>query len=166
MAKFRNVHGESKVVNASILFYIPPSLLPPLNPSIVINDGDAIFNSTVLKLSLFVTNAEEMCLKIGNFSSWRGWEAYNSTKLVSIGNVENGTSYLISVRFRNNNGATLPVNDSIMYLAPDSFQDDKRDINGTISFQFYFLIWSLIAMIIIGNHFLNLKKKKKYPKFK
>ena len=166
IAKFRNTHGESKVASASILFYIPPShistpSLPPLNPSIIINDGEVSFNSTVLKLSLFATNADEMCLKIGDysFSYWNDWEDFNSTKFVSIGDVKNGTNYLISVRFRNNNGATLPVNDSITYLAPDSFQDDKRAIDGTISFQFYFLIWSFIAMIIIVNHSLNLNKK-------
>ncbi len=92
MAKFRNDHGESKIVNASILFYIPLSLSIPLNPSIIINDGDYSFNSTILKLSLFAVNANEMRLKIGNSRSWKSWESYNSTKLVFINNIENNTS--------------------------------------------------------------------------
>jgi len=158
MAKFRNPHGESVVASSSILYHVPASLLVPLNPSIIINDGALYFNSSLLKLSLFASNADQMCFKYRSY--WDNWEEYNSTKFVSMYALKNNTTYTISVRFRNSNGNTLPVNDSIMYLAPDSFQDDERDIDGTISFQFYFLIWSLIAMIIIGNRFLSLNKKK------
>ena len=108
--KFRNVIGETTPVGDSILY-----LAIPLNPSIIINYGDASTNSTLVTLTLSADGATEMCFRNGTIGAWTSWEAYSTTKQLYLeGSIDN-TVYSIYVKFRNTNGETSPVSDSILY---------------------------------------------------
>ncbi len=110
--KFRNATGVSPQVGDSILFLI----FTPLNPSIIINNGDASTNSTLVNLTLSVDGATEMCFKNGTDVTWTSWEAYITTKQLYLEGSTNNTQYSIDVKFRNATGETSPVGDSILYL--------------------------------------------------
>ncbi len=91
-------------------------LNPPLNPSISINNGDASTNSTLVTLTLSADGATEMCFRNGTTGTWTNWEPYATTKQLYLAGSTNNTSYTIYVKFRNINGETTPVSDSILYL--------------------------------------------------
>ncbi len=112
--KFRNVAGETSPVCDSIKY-----LTIPLNLYIIINNGDASTNSTLVTLSLSAVGADEMCFRNGTTGTWTSWEAYSTTKQLYLeGSIDN-TEYSICVKFRNAAGETSPVCDSILYLAEE-----------------------------------------------
>ena len=91
-------------------------IIPPLNPSISINNGDASTNSTLVTLTLSADEAIEMCFRNGTTGTWTNWEPYATTKQLYLAGSTNNTSYTIYVKFRNINGETTPISDSILYL--------------------------------------------------
>ncbi len=111
--KFRNEIGESSSVGDSILYLV---FIPPLNPSIIINNGDASTNSTLVNLTLSVYGATEMCFRNGTTGAWTDWEPYATAKQLYLEGSINNTQYSIYVKFRNAIGETTPVCDSILYL--------------------------------------------------
>ncbi len=88
----------------------------PLNPSIIINNGDASTNSTLVILTLSVDGATEMCFRNGTTGAWTSWESYATVKQLYLEGSVNNTEYSICVKFRNAAGETSPVCDSILYL--------------------------------------------------
>ncbi len=111
--KFRNEIGDTSPVGDSILYLIST---PPLNPSIIINNGDASTDSTLVNLTLSADGPYEMCFRNGTAGTWTSWEAYNSTKQLYLEGFVNNTEYSVYVTFRNAIGNSSPVNDSILYL--------------------------------------------------
>ncbi|MBA7683186.1 hypothetical protein ES703_91546 [subsurface metagenome] len=91
----------------------------PLNPSIIINNGDASTNSALVTLTLSADGAEEMCFRNGTTETWTDWEPYATTKQLYLEGPINNTEYSICVKFRNAVGETSPVCDSILYLAEE-----------------------------------------------
>jgi len=110
--KFRNATGETTPVCDGILYLI----FTPLNPSIIINNGDASTYSTLVTLTLSTDGATEMCF--GNYTTgpWTSWEAYSTAKQLYLRGSMNNKEYSIYVKFRNVVGETSPVSDSILYL--------------------------------------------------
>jgi len=88
----------------------------PLNPSIVINNGDVSTNSTLVTLTLLADLAVEMCFRNGTTVALTDWEPYATTKQLYLEGSINNTAYSICVKFRNAAGETSPVCDSILYL--------------------------------------------------
>ena len=109
--KFRNVGGETGPVCDSIKY-----LTIPLNLSMIINNGDASTNSTLVTLSLSAIGADEMCFRNGTTGAWSEWENYSTTKELNLPGSINNTEYTICVKFGNVAGETSPVCDSIKYL--------------------------------------------------
>ena len=109
--KFQNVKGETSPVCDSIKY-----LTIPVNLSIIINNGDASTNSTLVTLSLSAVGADEMCFRNGTTGAWSEWEDYSTTKELYLAGSINNTEYTICVKFRNVEGETSPVCDSIKYL--------------------------------------------------
>ncbi len=87
----------------------------PLNPSIIINNGDASTNSTLVTLALSADGATEMCFRNGTTGAWTDWEPYATAKQLYLEGTTNNTEYSICVKFRNAIGETSPVCDSILY---------------------------------------------------
>ncbi len=113
--KFRNAIGETSPIGDSILYLVSI----PLNPSIIINNGDASTNSTLVNLTLSVDGAVEMCIRNGTTGAWTSWEAYSTTKQLYLEGSVNNAEYSICVKFQNAVGETSPVCDSILYLAEE-----------------------------------------------
>jgi len=88
----------------------------PLNPSIIINSGDASTDSTLVSLTLSADGATEMCFRSGTTGAWTDWEPYATVKQLDLEGSINNTEYSICVKFRNVIGETTPVCDSILYL--------------------------------------------------
>ncbi len=101
------------------IFYKKFSSPPPLNPSIIINNGDASTNSTLVTLTLSADGAVEMCFRDGITGAWTDWEPYTTAKQLHLEGSINNTEYSICVKFQNAVGETSPVCDSILYLAEE-----------------------------------------------
>ena len=99
------------------IFYKKFSSPQPLNPSIIINNGDASTNSTLVTLTLSADGATEMSFRNGTSVTWTNWGAYATAKQLYLAGSINNTEYSICVKFRNATGETTPVCDSILYLA-------------------------------------------------
>jgi len=97
---------------------------PPLNPSIIINNGDASTNSTLVNLTLSADGAEEMCFRNGTTGAWSGWEAYATAKQLYLEGSINNTEYSIYVKFRNATGESAPIGDSILYLIMEEVEEE------------------------------------------
>ncbi len=110
--KFRKGSGETTPIGDSILYLT----FLPLNPSIIINNGDASTNSTLVSLTLSADGATEMCFRNGTTGSWSSWEAYTTAKQLYLEGSINNTAYSIYAKFRNAIGETSPIGDSILYL--------------------------------------------------
>ncbi|MBA7506951.1 hypothetical protein ES706_05666 [subsurface metagenome] len=91
----------------------------PLNPSIIINNGDASTNSALVTLTLSADGAVEMCFRNGTTDAWTDWEPYTTAKQLYLEWSINNTEYSICVKFQNAAGETSPVCDSILYLAEE-----------------------------------------------
>jgi hypothetical protein len=118
--KFRNAIGETSPIGDSILYLV----FLPLNPSIIINNGDASTNSTLVNLTLSADGAEEMCFRNGTTGSWSSWEAYATVKQLYLEDSINNTEYSIYVKFRNATGETTPIGDSILYLIVEEVEEE------------------------------------------
>ncbi len=100
--------------NFSILF----TPYPPQNPSIIINNGDAITNSPLVTLTLSASLALEMRFRNSPTGQWTNWEPYSPTKSIYLAGTTHDTVYSIYVEFQNVGGKTDPVYDSIRYIMP------------------------------------------------
>ena len=151
IAKFRNNLGKSDIVNDDITFKI----FLPLNPTILINNGDIYTNNTLVNLTLYSTYANEMCFKIDN-EYWSDWEIYNTSKQMNVSGSENNIKYTIYVKFKNVFGESDIVSDSIIYLV---FND------GLVNDGLVLLLSSIaiigILIIIIQDMKKQSKKEKK-----
>jgi len=110
--KFRNVIGESEPVSDSIYYLV----FPPLNPSIVINNGDISTGDNLVTLTLLADGADEVCFRNGTISTWTAWEPYSLTKQLYLDGSLNNTEYTIYAKFQNATGETNPVSDSIFFI--------------------------------------------------
>ena len=98
------------------IFYKKFSSPSPLNPSIIINNGDASTNSTLVTLTLSADGATEMSFRNGATVTWTNWESYATAKQLYLAGPTNNTEHLICVKFRNATGETTSVCDGILYL--------------------------------------------------
>ncbi len=89
----------------------------PLNLSIIINNGDASTDSTLVNLTLSADGATEMCFRNGTTGAWTDWEPYATAKQLYLEGSTNNMEYSICVKFRIAAGETSPICDSILYLA-------------------------------------------------
>ena len=101
---------------------------PPLNPSIIINNGDASTNSTLVDLTLSADGATEMCFRNGTIGSWSSWEAYATAKQLHLEGSINNTEYTIYVTFQNATGETNPIGDSILFLIAEEVEEEEEEI--------------------------------------
>ena len=118
--KFRNAIGETTPVGDSIIY-----LTIPLNPSIIINNGDASTDSTLVNLALSADGATEMCFRNGTSGAWTDWGPYATAKQLYLEGSINNTEYSIYVKFRNAIGETSPVSDSILYLIIEEMEEEE-----------------------------------------
>jgi len=157
IAKFRNNLGKSDIVNDDITF---KNIFLPLNPTILINNGDIYTNNTLVNLTLYSTYANEMCFKIDN-GYWSDWEIYNTSKQMNVSGSENNTKYTIYVKFKNVFGESDIVRDSIIYLV---FNDGLVN-DGLVNDGLVLLLSSIaiigILIIIIQDMKKQSKKEKK-----
>ena len=156
--KYRNAFGETSPVGDSILYLI----FPPLNPSIIINNGDASTDSTLVTLTLSADGATEMCFRNGTSGTWTSWEAYNTTKQVYLAGSLHNTEYRIQVMFRNVFGETPPVEDSILYL----ITAEEKQAPSIPGYPVGWIIISLLAgigIIAINNKSKRIKLINKFP---
>jgi len=109
----------------------------PLNPSIIINSGDASTNSILVNLKLSADGATEMCFRSGTTGAWTDWEPYATVKQLDLEGSINNTEYSICVKFRNAIGETTPVCDSILYLG----EEGAPFIPG------YYVGWIIISLL-------------------
>ena len=92
----------------------------PLNPSIIINNGEDITYSNKVNLALSAKGAEEFCFRNSTMGDWTTWEPYDSVKELYLEGSDNNTEYSISVKFRNMIGESQIVSDNITYITYDS----------------------------------------------
>ncbi len=140
--KFRNAAGETSPVCDSILY-----LAIPLNPSIIINNGDTSTDSTLVNLTLSADGAGEMCFKNGSTGAWTEWEAYSTTKQLLLYGSSNNTVYTIYVKFRNPMGETSPVSDSILYLITAEEEGEEEPLPIILGYPDGWIIISMLAGI-------------------
>ena len=110
--KFQNPYGESAIASDSVLYLI----VPPFNPSISVNGGAEITDSTLVTLTLFAVRAQEMCFRNGTVGAWTAWEPYSTSNQVYLAGSVNNTEYMIQVKFQNPYGESAIASDSILYL--------------------------------------------------
>jgi hypothetical protein len=127
----------------------------PLNPSIIINNGDASTNSTLVDLTLSADGAEDMCFNNGTIGTWTIWEPYSTTKQLYLEGSINNTQYSIYVKFRNAIGETTPVSDSILYLITAEKEEPAPIIPG------YPDGWIIISLLAGIGVIAILNKSKK-----
>jgi len=152
--EFRNITGETDPVYDSILYL----RLFPLNPSIVINNGDASTDNQLVNLTLSADGATEMCFRNGTTGTWTSWESYGTTKQLYLAGSTNNTEYTIYVKFRNAIGETSPVSDDILFLITEDGDGDGDGETIIPGYPLEFLIISLIGSIGIV---LLFKKKRR-----
>lgn len=128
-------HGDFGV-QRSTPAVVPPVVPPggggggggggPTNPSIIINDGDAISYSRQVTLTLFATGGKEM--KISNYSDFSGasWEDYDTEKAWEL--LPNDGLKTVYVKYKNSNGTSNTVNDAIT-LASMPIDITGADVN-------------------------------------
>jgi len=100
---------------------------PPLNPSIIINNGENITYSNKVSLTLSAKGAEEISFRNGTMGDWTNWESYNSVKELYLEGSVNNTDYNISVKFRNVIGESQVVSDNITYITYDLIIEPNLD---------------------------------------
>jgi ligand-binding sensor domain-containing protein len=116
-AKFRDAAGnESTCITDSIIH----DNIPPIFPSISINNGDSFTNLKQVNLNLSVENASEMYISNSPFCSINGiWEKYEPTKIWTL--EQTNMTVSVYVRFKDEAGnITSCINDNINHdnLAP------------------------------------------------
>ena len=87
----------------------------PSNPSIIINNNDAYTNNPLIDLTLSCSDATEMCFRNETTGSWSVWVPYSAAKQLSLSGTTSNTKYSIYVKFRNNEGESTIIRDSIVY---------------------------------------------------
>jgi len=144
-----------------------PTLFPPTNPFIIINNGDAITNSTLVTLTLSAEGAEEMCFRNGTTGTWTDLDPYNTTKQLYLVGSTNNTEYTICVKFQNTKGESEVVCDSILYLIKGEEEEEEEEeeegeeellpiIPG------YPIEWIMILLIVFISIILTLNKLKSF----
>ena len=154
--KFQNSGGESSIAIDSILYL----RLFPLNPSIVINSGDASTDNQLVTLTLSADGATEMCFRNGTTGTWTSWESYGTTKQLYLAGSTNNTAYTIYVKFRNAIGETIPVSDDILFLITED-GDGDGDGDGVPEIPGYPLGLFLISLIGSIGIILLINKKRR-----
>jgi len=127
---------------------------PPLNPSIIINNGDASTNSTLVTLTLSADGAEEMCFRNGTTGAWTSWEPYSTAKQLYLEGSVNNTEYSICVKFRNAAGETSPVNDSILYTL-------KKVVEEGLPVEIIIVIIVVIGGLVVSITIILLIRKRR-----
>ncbi|NVM19585.1 MAG: DNRLRE domain-containing protein [Candidatus Lokiarchaeota archaeon] len=87
----------------------------PSNPSIVINSNEASTDDDLIDLTLSCNDATEMSFRNETTGSWSVWEPYSTTKQLHLSGTVSNTKYSIHVKFRNNEGESTIIRDSIVY---------------------------------------------------
>jgi len=147
--KFRNLRGESAAAYDDIIYLI----FHPGQLSIVINNGAASTNSTLVTLTLLGMGAEEMCFRNGTTGTWTAWEAYSTTKQLYLAGSINNTVYTIYAMFQNATGESYPICDNILYL--EGITSGFPFISG------YSFEWLAISLVgVIGIILLFNRKKR------
>ncbi len=111
-AKFRDAAGnESTCITDSIIH----DNIPPIFPSISINNGDSFTNLRQVNLSLSVQNGSEMFISNSPFCSINGiWEKYEPTKIWTL--EQTNMTVSVYVRFKDEAGnITSCINDNIIH---------------------------------------------------
>nr|BDI55114.1 MAG: cell adhesion protein [uncultured archaeon] len=99
--------------------------LPPLNPKVTINEGAFTTNLSLVNLTLSVTGADMMCFKNGTDEKWSDWESYTATKLLYLSGIEEKQKYTIYAKFKNENGESVIVSDSIIFSTIPLGEEEK-----------------------------------------
>jgi len=155
--KFQNALGETNPIGDSILYLV----FSPLNPSIIINNGDMSTNSTLVDLTLSADGATEMCFRNGTTGSWSSWEAFATAKQLHLEGSINNTEYSIYVKFRNATGETNPIGDSILYLIAEEVEEEiPLEIPGYPIGLLIVLLLGEIGVIMIIKKSKRIKLKK------
>lgn len=87
----------------------------PSTSSIVINNNEAYTNDPLIDLTLSCNDATEMCFRNETTGSWSAWEPYSTTKQLHLSGTTSNTKYSIYVKFRNSEGESAVIRDSIVY---------------------------------------------------
>jgi hypothetical protein len=61
-----------------------------------------------------------MCFRNETTSSWSVWEPYSTTKQLCLSGTTSDTKYSIYVKFRNSEGESMVIRDSIVYATTPS----------------------------------------------
>ena len=113
--KLRNHHGESACIGDSISYSTGASHSgPPTTPSILIDGGATSTSNSSVSLSLSATGATEMFLSGGPTCTSGFWEPLQLTVSSYPISATSGPQW-IYVKFRNANGETSCIGDSINY---------------------------------------------------
>lgn len=87
----------------------------PSNPSIVINNNEVSTDDPLIDLTLSCIDAAEMCFRNETTGVWSTWEPYSTTKQLHLSGTVSNTKYSIYVKFRNSEGESTVIRDSIVY---------------------------------------------------
>ncbi|MFX1397715.1 MAG: C25 family cysteine peptidase [Promethearchaeota archaeon] len=118
--------------------------LPPLNPLIMINNGELITLDSLVNLTLSVDSATEMCFRNGTTGDWTAWEPYSTKKQLYLEGSEDSRVYSIYVKFRNATGETVPIGDNILYL------EEFPDLSGYQLYLYYFILSIILSYLLNG----------------
>lgn len=128
----------------------------PSNPSIFINDDDIYTLESNVSLTLDCDTATEMAFRNGSSGGWSVWEPYATSKMIYLADDEVNRQYTIQVKFKNEEGETDPVKDSIVLVSSIPSNIPSGTIPG---YTLVILIISSIAMISI---IIRKKCKKRF----
>ncbi len=150
--KFSNSIGESNIANDGILYigYLPT------NPQIQINDGAQYTLTSLVNVSIFAKDAEEMCFSNFTAKNWSNWEPYNTTKKLFLAGTRNRLTYSIYAKFRNEAGEILySVNDSIQIIYSQPFNAIIKINNGSDNTYSMFITLDITAELAQEMCFRN-----------
>jgi len=140
----------------------PPEPVLPSNPLIIINGGAEITHSFTITLTLYCNFADEMQFEIANgvFTTWVSYSTSYTIKLSE--NDLQYPNYRIGVTFRNEDGSSDVVYDTITYEPPVvPLPEPEPEVNGKATD--YTLIYILVGILggIVGiGIFLRYRTKK------
>jgi len=122
--------GDSGFSNVKSVVITFPVLVPPTNPSILINNGESTTNSLDITVKISCTDATTMRFKLSSDTSWTSWERYGTSRSFTLPEVSlDNPNFNVAVQFQNADGETGETDavDGITYVELEEEEEEEEE---------------------------------------